>query len=229
MLYVAMTRAKRDLHLVAPLRFYVTQQSRWGDKHVYGARSRFLTEPVLAAFESRVWPTRARAADRAAGQQQRAHRCSGTSARHVGRLSGGSRFMQCATSGTRGARRARAPSCVADSSNSSRRDATTRSSSSSRRTATACSSTTSWSCAKTGRVDVRRCKLVCIQTTVAVPVGHAVVRHSGLLRFAFADVAVVVRVRGAERGLVLRHSRRRRVRRRTRRRTRIGGERERSC
>ena len=55
-LYVAMTRAKRDLHLVAPLRFYVTQQSRWGDKHVYGARSRFLTEPVLAAFESRVWP-----------------------------------------------------------------------------------------------------------------------------------------------------------------------------
>lgn len=57
LLYVAITRAKRDLHLVAPLRFYVTQQSRWGDKHVYGARSRFLTEPVLAAFESRVWPT----------------------------------------------------------------------------------------------------------------------------------------------------------------------------
>ncbi len=56
LLYVAITRAKRDLHLVAPLRFYVTQQSRWGDKHVYGARSRFLTEPVLAAFESRVWP-----------------------------------------------------------------------------------------------------------------------------------------------------------------------------
>jgi DNA helicase-2/ATP-dependent DNA helicase PcrA len=56
-LYVAIARAKRDLHLVAPLRFYVTQQSRWGDKHVYGARSRFLTEPVLAAFEARVWPS----------------------------------------------------------------------------------------------------------------------------------------------------------------------------
>ncbi len=56
LLYVAITRAKRDLQLIAPLRFYVTQQSRWGDKHVYGARSRFLTEPVLAAFESRVWP-----------------------------------------------------------------------------------------------------------------------------------------------------------------------------
>jgi len=56
LLYVGITRAKRDLHLVAPLKFFVTQQSRWGDKHVYGARSRFLTEPVLAAFESRVWP-----------------------------------------------------------------------------------------------------------------------------------------------------------------------------
>jgi ATP-dependent DNA helicase UvrD/PcrA len=57
LLYVAITRAKRDLHLVAPLKFYVTQQSRWGDKHVYGARSRFMTEPVLAAFEARVWPS----------------------------------------------------------------------------------------------------------------------------------------------------------------------------
>lgn len=56
LLYVAMTRAKRDLHLIAPLRFYVTQQHRWGDKHLYGARSRFLTEPVLDAFEARAWP-----------------------------------------------------------------------------------------------------------------------------------------------------------------------------
>ncbi len=57
LLYVAMTRAKRDLQLLAPLKFYVTQQRRWGEKHVYGARSRFLTEPVLAAFDARVWPT----------------------------------------------------------------------------------------------------------------------------------------------------------------------------
>ncbi len=56
LLYVAMTRARHDLHLVAPLRFYVTQQHRWGDKHVYGARSRFMTEAVLAAFEARAWP-----------------------------------------------------------------------------------------------------------------------------------------------------------------------------
>jgi len=51
LLYVAMTRAKRDLHLVAPLRYHVTQQHRHGDRHVYGARSRFLTEQVLGTLE----------------------------------------------------------------------------------------------------------------------------------------------------------------------------------
>ncbi len=51
LLYVAMTRAKDDLHLIAPLKYYVTQQSRMGDRHVYGARSRFLTAPVLACLQ----------------------------------------------------------------------------------------------------------------------------------------------------------------------------------
>jgi DNA helicase-2/ATP-dependent DNA helicase PcrA len=57
LLYVAMTRAKRDLHLVAPLKYYVTQQSRTGDTHVYGARSRFMTNAVMRRFETRSWPT----------------------------------------------------------------------------------------------------------------------------------------------------------------------------
>ena len=56
LLYVAMTRAKQELHLIAPVRFYVTQQSRTGDRYVHGARSRFLTEPVLARFERAAWP-----------------------------------------------------------------------------------------------------------------------------------------------------------------------------
>ena len=56
LLYVAMTRAKRDLHLVAPLKYYVTQQSRTGDTHIYGARSRFMTNTVMQCFESRSWP-----------------------------------------------------------------------------------------------------------------------------------------------------------------------------
>ncbi|HTM59491.1 MAG TPA: ATP-dependent helicase [Burkholderiales bacterium] len=55
LLYVAMTRAKSELDLVAPLKYYVTQQSRMGDRHVYGAKSRFLTKPVMACLDERVW------------------------------------------------------------------------------------------------------------------------------------------------------------------------------
>ena len=55
LLYVAMTRAKTSLDLIAPLKYYVTQQSRMGDRHVYGAKSRFLTRKVLACFEEVSW------------------------------------------------------------------------------------------------------------------------------------------------------------------------------
>ena len=51
LLYVAMTRAKQTLSLIAPLRYYVTQQRRDGDKHVYGARSRFMTDSVLQTMQ----------------------------------------------------------------------------------------------------------------------------------------------------------------------------------
>lgn len=53
LLYVAMTRAKRSLHLVAPLRYHVVQQHRHGDKHVYGARSRFMTQRLMDLVDSR--------------------------------------------------------------------------------------------------------------------------------------------------------------------------------
>ena len=51
LLYVAMTRAKQSLSLIAPLRYHVTQQRRDGDKHVYGARSRFMSEQLLATMD----------------------------------------------------------------------------------------------------------------------------------------------------------------------------------
>jgi DNA helicase-2/ATP-dependent DNA helicase PcrA len=38
------------------LRYYVTQQPRAGDRHVYGARSRFLEESVLSLLELTGWP-----------------------------------------------------------------------------------------------------------------------------------------------------------------------------
>ena len=52
LLYVAMTRAENDLILIAPLKFHLTSQPRQSDAHVYGGRSRFLTEKVLRALDS---------------------------------------------------------------------------------------------------------------------------------------------------------------------------------
>jgi DNA helicase-2/ATP-dependent DNA helicase PcrA len=52
LLYVAMTRARDALHLLVPLRYYVTQQQKWGDAHVYGAKSRFLTPAVLETLDA---------------------------------------------------------------------------------------------------------------------------------------------------------------------------------
>jgi DNA helicase-2/ATP-dependent DNA helicase PcrA len=51
LLYVAMTRARQALFLIAPLKYHVTQQRRDGDRHVYGARSRFLTDDLLATMQ----------------------------------------------------------------------------------------------------------------------------------------------------------------------------------
>jgi len=51
LLYVALTRAQNELLLVAPLKFHLTHQSRQGDAHVYGGRSRFLTEKVLKTLD----------------------------------------------------------------------------------------------------------------------------------------------------------------------------------
>jgi DNA helicase-2/ATP-dependent DNA helicase PcrA len=51
LLYVAMTRARNELHLCAPLKYQITQQPKNGDAHVYGAKSRFMTDKVLETCE----------------------------------------------------------------------------------------------------------------------------------------------------------------------------------
>ncbi len=56
LLYVAMTRARDELHLLEPLRHYVTQQAAGGDRHVFGARSRFLDDSVMATLDRIGWP-----------------------------------------------------------------------------------------------------------------------------------------------------------------------------
>jgi DNA helicase-2/ATP-dependent DNA helicase PcrA len=56
LLYVAMTRAKDDLHLVVPQRFFTNGQHSQGDRHVYASRTRFIPEKLLALFERTNWP-----------------------------------------------------------------------------------------------------------------------------------------------------------------------------
>jgi DNA helicase-2/ATP-dependent DNA helicase PcrA len=56
LLYVAMTRAKDNLHLVTPQRFFTHGQAEFGDRHVYAARSRFIPHKLLPHFESASWP-----------------------------------------------------------------------------------------------------------------------------------------------------------------------------
>ena len=46
LLYVAMTRAKDDLHLIVPQRFFTYGQSAKGDRHVYASRTRFIARLV---------------------------------------------------------------------------------------------------------------------------------------------------------------------------------------
>jgi DNA helicase II / ATP-dependent DNA helicase PcrA len=69
LLYVAMTRAKDDLHLMVPQRFFVHGQHAQGDRHLYASRTRFVPEKLLGLFEKTVWPLAvAGASARAASQ-----------------------------------------------------------------------------------------------------------------------------------------------------------------
>ena len=53
--YVALTRAKNRLVLVNPFKYFIPEQPKYGDKHVYGTKSRFLTDPVSATFHQTHW------------------------------------------------------------------------------------------------------------------------------------------------------------------------------
>jgi DNA helicase-2/ATP-dependent DNA helicase PcrA len=56
LLYVAMTRAKDDLHLMVPQRFFTHGQHARGDRHVYASRTRFIPDRLLGLFEKTSWP-----------------------------------------------------------------------------------------------------------------------------------------------------------------------------
>ncbi|HXU73674.1 MAG TPA: ATP-dependent helicase [Polyangia bacterium] len=48
--YVALTRAREQLHVIHPLRFFVRQQRRYGDVHVYAPRTRFIPDSIVERF-----------------------------------------------------------------------------------------------------------------------------------------------------------------------------------
>ena len=58
LLYVAMTRAKDELRLLVPQRFYVHQQGAYGDRHVYASLSRFIPNALTPLFEQCSWPAK---------------------------------------------------------------------------------------------------------------------------------------------------------------------------
>jgi DNA helicase-2/ATP-dependent DNA helicase PcrA len=56
LLYVAMTRARDELHLIVPQRFFVTQQAKHGDRHLYAQRTRFISRAMLPLYDDVLWP-----------------------------------------------------------------------------------------------------------------------------------------------------------------------------
>jgi len=57
LLNVAITRAKDELHLMQPLKYWVPEQAKYGDKHVYGGKSRFLTDSIMKKLDNAFYPS----------------------------------------------------------------------------------------------------------------------------------------------------------------------------
>ncbi|WP_286265859.1 ATP-dependent helicase [Thalassotalea atypica] len=58
LLNVAITRAKDELHLLQPMKYWVPEQQNWGDKHVYGGKSRFITDKLANLLTHTYYPKR---------------------------------------------------------------------------------------------------------------------------------------------------------------------------
>jgi DNA helicase-2/ATP-dependent DNA helicase PcrA len=64
LLYVAMTRAKDNLRLIIPQRFFAHSQRSGGDRHMYASRTRFIPPGILHEFEVCGWPPAEESAER---------------------------------------------------------------------------------------------------------------------------------------------------------------------
>ncbi|OUS26426.1 ATP-dependent DNA helicase [Gammaproteobacteria bacterium 45_16_T64] len=70
LLNVAITRAKNEVHLIQPLKYWIPEQQKNGDKHVYGGKSRFLTENIMPLLECTHYPCIERTPEEIAKGQQ---------------------------------------------------------------------------------------------------------------------------------------------------------------
>jgi DNA helicase-2/ATP-dependent DNA helicase PcrA len=70
LLYVALTRAKDQLDVIVPQRFYTHNQANRGDRYVHALRTRFIPTPVARLFEQRVWPSASQGAASATPQSK---------------------------------------------------------------------------------------------------------------------------------------------------------------
>jgi DNA helicase-2/ATP-dependent DNA helicase PcrA len=66
-----MTRARDDLHLLVPQRFFTHGQRARGDRHVYASRTRFIPDRLLGLFAKTVWPLAVTGTARAASEGPR--------------------------------------------------------------------------------------------------------------------------------------------------------------
>lgn len=71
LLYVGMTRARDNLTLITPQRFFTHGQNAQGDRHVYASRTRFLPATLLQFFETASWPKVSAAANERSSRQVR--------------------------------------------------------------------------------------------------------------------------------------------------------------
>jgi DNA helicase-2/ATP-dependent DNA helicase PcrA len=64
LLHVAMTRAKDELDLIVPQRFFSYNQAKSGDRHVYSSMSRFIPKSIRHCFDRQAWSDRSAYGDK---------------------------------------------------------------------------------------------------------------------------------------------------------------------
>ncbi len=65
LLHVAMTRARDELDLIVPQRFFTYNQAQSGDRHVYASVSRFIPKSIHHYFDCQTWSDRSMSGDKA--------------------------------------------------------------------------------------------------------------------------------------------------------------------